>query len=59
MQVDVAQKEHDIFLRWKKRSDTLILVRLKAEAVLYASHGVDVNIIAKMVDRAGRTALPV
>ena len=55
MQVDVTQKEHDVLLRWKKRSDTLVLVRLKAEAVLYASHGVDVDIIAKMVDRTGRT----
>ena len=55
MHVDVTQKEHDVLLRWKKRSDTLVLVRLKAEAVLYASHGVDVDIIAKMVDRTGRT----
>ena len=55
MQVDVTQKEHDVLLRWKKRSDTLVLVRLKAEAVLYASHGVDVDIIATMVDRTGRT----
>ncbi len=55
MQVDVTPEEHDVLLRWKKRSDTLVLVRLKAEAVLYASHGVDVDIIAKMVDRTGRT----
>ena len=27
----------------------------EAEAVLYASHGVDVDTIAKMVDRTGRT----
>ena len=51
----MTPEEHDVLLRWKKRSDTLVLVRLKAEAVLYASHGVDVDIIAKMVDRTGRT----
>ena len=53
--VDVTKEERDVFLRWKKRSDSFVLVRLKAEAVLYASRGVDVSIIAEMVDRSRRT----
>lgn len=51
MLVGVTEEERDVLLRWKKRSDSFILVRLKAEAVLYASRGVDVSIIAEMVDR--------
>lgn len=39
---------------WKKRNDTLILVRLKVEAVFYTSRGVDTSIIAEMVDRTER-----
>lgn len=42
-------------LRWKRRSDSFVLVRLKAEAVLYASRGVDVGVIAEMTDRSERT----
>ena len=55
MQVDVTLEERDVLLRWKKRNDTLILVRLKAEAILYASRGVNTDIIAEMVDRCERT----
>ncbi|MBF0697837.1 IS630 family transposase [Actinomyces bowdenii] len=55
MLVDVTDEERDIFLRWRKRSDSFVLVRLKAEAVLYASRGVDVGIIAEMTDRSERT----
>ena len=32
-----------------------MLVRMKAEAILYASRGVDVSIIAEMVERTERT----
>ena len=55
MRVDVTSEERDVLLRWKKRNDTLILVRLKAEAILYASRGVGPDIIAEMVDRCERT----
>ena len=55
MLVDVTKEERDVLLRWKKRSDSFVLVRLKAEAVLRASRGVDVSIIAEMVDRSERT----
>ena len=55
MLVDVTKEERDVLLKWKKRSDSFVLVRLKAEAVLYASRGVDVSIIAEMVDRSRRT----
>ena len=55
MQVDVTPEERDVLLRWKKRNDTLILVRLKAEAILYASRGVNTDIIAEMVDRCEKT----
>ena len=51
----MTKEERDVLLRWKKRSDSFVLVRLKAEAVLYASRGVDVSIIAEMVDRSRRT----
>ena len=51
MRVDVTSDERDVLLEWKKRNDMLILVRLKAEAILYASPGVDVGVIAEMVDR--------
>ena len=55
MLVDVTKEERNVLLRWKKRSASFVLVRLKAEAVLYASRGVDVSIIAEMVDRSQRT----
>ena len=53
--VSVDADERSVLLNWKKRGDTFILVRLKAEAVLYASMGVDVEIIAGSVDRSSRT----
>ena len=54
MQVGVTPEETAVLIRWKKRSDNHVLVRMKAEAILYASRGVDVGIIAKMVERAER-----
>ena len=48
MLVDVTEEERDVLLRWKRRGDSFVLVLLKAEAVLHASRGVDVNIIAEM-----------
>lgn len=51
----VDPDEHSVLLNWKKRSDTLVLIRMKAEAILYASMGVDVKIIASSVDRSPRT----
>jgi transposase len=53
--VSVDPKEHKVLLDWKKRSDTMVLIRLKAEAVLYASMGVSVEIISSAVDRTPRT----
>ena len=55
MQVGVAPEETAVLIRWKKRSDNHVLVRMKTEAILYASRGVDVGIIAEMVERAERT----
>ena len=55
MQVEVAPEETAVLIRWKKRSDNHVLVRMKAEAILYASEGVGIGIIAKMVERAERT----
>lgn len=55
MQVDITVEERQALLGWKKRSDSLILIRLKAEAILYASHGVDLDFIAEMVGRTVRT----
>jgi transposase len=53
--VSVDPDERTVLLNWKKRGDTLILVRLKAEAVLYASNGADAEMIAASVDRSPRT----
>ena len=55
MQVEVTLEETAVLIRWKKRSDNHVLVRMKAEAILYASEGVGIDIIAKMVERAERT----
>ena len=55
MQVEVTLEETAVLIRWRKRSDNHVLVRMKAEAILYASRGVDVGIIAEMVERAERT----
>ena len=55
MQVGVTPEETAVLIRWRKRSDNHVLVRMKAEAVLHASRGVDVGIIAGMVERAERT----
>lgn len=41
--------------RMEKRGGSLILIRLKAEDILYASHGVDLDFIAEMVVRTVRT----
>ena len=57
MQVEVTLEETAVLIRWKKRSDNHVLVRMKAEAILYASRGVDVGIIAEMVERTERTVL--
>ena len=51
------RKETAVLVRWKKRSDNHVLVRMKAEAVLYASEGVSISIIAKTVERTERTVL--
>ena len=54
MRVGVAPEETAVLIRWKKRSDNHVLVRMKAEAVLYASRGVDVGIFAELVERTER-----
>ena len=55
MQVGVTPEETAVLIRWKKRPDNHVLVRMKTEAILYASEGVGIGIIAKMVERAERT----
>ena len=55
MQVEVTPEETAVLIRWKKRADNYVLVRMKAEAILYASRGVDVSIIAEMVERSVKT----
>ena len=54
MQVGVTPEETAVLIRWRKRSDNHVLVRMKAEAILHASRGVDVGIIAERVERAER-----
>ena len=55
MQVEVIPEETAVLIRWKKRPDNHVLVQMKAEAILYASEGVGIDIIAKMVERTERT----
>ena len=55
VRVGVTLEETAVLVRWRKRSDNHVLVRMKAEAILYASEGVGIGIIAKMVERAERT----
>ena len=55
MQIDMTDEERDILIRWKKRSDTYRLVRMKAEAVVCAARGVGLDIIAEMVERTEGT----
>ena len=52
MRIDMTDEERDILIRWKKRSDTYRLVRMKAEAILYAARGVALDTVAEMVERA-------
>ena len=51
----VAPEETAVLVGWRRRSDNHVLVRMKAEAVLHASRGVDAGIIAETVERAERT----
>ena len=55
MPVEVTPEETAVLIRWKKRTDNCVLARMKAEAILYASRGVDVGIIAEMVERSEKT----
>jgi transposase len=53
--ISIDPAERAVLLKWKKRNDTMVLIRMKAEAVLYASMGVDATIIASTLDRSPRT----
>ena len=55
MRVGVAPQETAVLVGWRKRSDNHVLVRMKAEAVLHASRGVDAGTIAETVERTERT----
>ena len=55
MRIDMTNEEQDILIRWKKCSDTYKLVRMKAEAILYATRGVGLDTVAEMVERAEGT----
>ena len=55
VRVGVAPEETAVLVGWRKRSDNHVLVRMKAEAVLYASEGVGIGIIAETVERTERT----
>ena len=50
----MTDEERDVLIRWKKRSDIHKLVRMKAEAIVYAARGVGLDIIAEMVERTQR-----
>ena len=54
VRVGVAPEETAVLVGWRRRSDNHVLVRMKTEAVLYASRGVDVGIIAETIERTER-----
>ena len=51
MQVDLTDKERDILIRWKKRSDAHKLVRMKVEAGLSMPQQMWVTVGSKKVLR--------
>lgn len=53
--ISVDADELAVLLNWKKRDDSFVFVRLKAEAIVYASMGVDAEVISVSVDRSART----
>ena len=55
VRVGVAPEETAVLVGWRRRSGSRVLAGMKAEAVLHASRGVDVGIIAEMVERTERT----
>ena len=55
VRVGVAPEETAVLVGWRRRSDNHVLVRMKTEAILYASEGVGIDIIAKMVERTEKT----
>ena len=55
MIIEVEDAEREVLLRWKRRTDSFVLVRLKAEAVLYVSEGVPTEVVARMVERSKKT----
>ena len=55
MQVEVTPEETAVLIRSKKWLGSHVLVGMKAETILHASRGVDVGIIAEMVERTERT----
>ena len=55
MRIEAAPGETAVLIRWEKRTDNYVLVRMKAEAILHASRGVDVSVIADMVERSAKT----
>ena len=44
----MTDEGRDILIRWKKRSDTYKLVRMRAEAIVYAARGVGLDTVAAM-----------
>ena len=55
MQNDMTNEELNILIRWKKRSDTYKLVRMKTEAIAYAARGVGLDTVAEVVERTEET----
>ena len=55
MVVDIEPEEFAVLRNWKRDRSSFILVHLKAEAIMMASRGVDVEVIADMVDRRPST----
>ena len=55
VRVGVAPEETAVLVGGRRRSGSRVLAGMKAEAVLYASRGVDVGVIAGMVERTERT----
>jgi len=57
MIIEIEPDERAALMRWKLRSDTFRLVRRKSEAILLASEGVEIGVVARFVERSEETVL--
>ena len=55
MDLVVERTERLVLQNWKRDGASFVLVRLKCEAIILAAEKVDVDVIARCVDRSAAT----